>query len=140
MPALQSGGLALVSSNNIACGVHECLTDSAPYYEISFDAPTTKRPDEYHRLEIEIAKPGLTARTRQGYYAQPRPRDNVIPSEATRRPASWSHTARRPMALGRRATGRPKALGRRVRNLVVDSEEPSHEQSRSRGKQPVELR
>jgi hypothetical protein len=29
------------------------------------------KPDEYHQLQIKLAKPGLTARTRQGYYAQP---------------------------------------------------------------------
>jgi hypothetical protein len=28
-------------------------------------------PNEYHALEIKLGKPGLTARTRTGYYAQP---------------------------------------------------------------------
>jgi hypothetical protein len=72
--ALQSGGLALNSSNNIASMVQECEAET-PYYEISFDPPPAKQRDEYHRLEIQLDKPGLTARTRQGYYAQPSPRD-----------------------------------------------------------------
>ena len=51
--------------------LRECLSDSAPYYEISFDLPPGDKRDEYHHLEIKLAKPGLTARTHQGYYAQP---------------------------------------------------------------------
>jgi VWFA-related protein len=69
--AIQSGGLALNSSNNIAGLIQECVADAAPYYEISFDSSAAERPDEYHHLEVKVGKPGLTARTRQGYYAQP---------------------------------------------------------------------
>jgi hypothetical protein len=69
--AIQSGGLALSAGNDIATFLDECVADSAPYYEISFEPIAPERPDEYHRLEIKLATPGLTARTRQGYYAQP---------------------------------------------------------------------
>jgi hypothetical protein len=69
--AVQSGGLALNFNNDIASLLQECLSDSAPYYEISFDSAPVDRRDDYHHLEIKLAKPGLTARTRQGYYAQP---------------------------------------------------------------------
>jgi len=73
--AVQSGGLALPPSNDIAGMVRECLKASAPYYEISVDPPPSKRLGEYHRLEIKLAKAGLIARTLQGYYAQPVSRD-----------------------------------------------------------------
>jgi VWFA-related protein len=69
--ATQSGGLVLNFNNDVASLLRECLSDSAPYYEISFDPPPGDKRDEYHHLEIKLAKPGLTARTRQGYYAQP---------------------------------------------------------------------
>jgi VWFA-related protein len=71
--AIQSGGLALNFNNDIAALLQECLSDTAPYYEISFVTPSAERRDEYHQLEIQLAKPGLTARTRRGYYAQPLP-------------------------------------------------------------------
>lgn len=73
--AVQSGGLALELNNDLTALLQECMSDVAPYYEISFDAAPVERPDEYHQLEIKLAKPGLTARTRQGYYAQPVPRN-----------------------------------------------------------------
>ncbi len=69
--AVQSGGLSLNLSNDIAGALRECLADSVPYYEISFAPPAGGQRDEYHHLDIKIEKPGLTARTRQGYYAQP---------------------------------------------------------------------
>jgi VWFA-related protein len=69
--ATQSGGLALNSSNDIAAQLQECIADAGVYYELSFVPPLSDRPDEYHQLEVHIAKPGLTARTRQGYYTQP---------------------------------------------------------------------
>jgi len=71
--ATQSGGLALNFDNDIAALLQECIADAAPYYEISFAAAAAERPNEYHSLEVKIAQPGLTARTRQGYYAQPLP-------------------------------------------------------------------
>lgn len=70
--ATQSGGLAVNSSNNIADQLQKCLADLGTYYEISFDPPPGDKPNEYHNLEIRMAKRGLVARTRQGYYSQPR--------------------------------------------------------------------
>ena len=69
--AIQSGGLAFEFNNDLSALLQECISDVAPYYEIAFAAPAAERPDEYHHIEIQIAKPGLTARTRQGHYALP---------------------------------------------------------------------
>ncbi len=69
--ATQSGGIVFSSSNDIAGDLQKCVTDSASYYEISFERGRAEKQDEYHHLEIKLAKPGLTARSRQGYYAQP---------------------------------------------------------------------
>jgi len=67
----QSGGLALTSGNDITSFIKQCLADMQAYYEISFAPPLDQKRDEYHHLEVHVAKPGLTARTRQGYYSQP---------------------------------------------------------------------
>jgi VWFA-related protein len=71
--AVQSGGLALNSSNDLAAVLRQCVDDATPYYEVSFDLSGAEKPDQYHQLEIKLDKPGLTARTRQAYYAQPLP-------------------------------------------------------------------
>jgi VWFA-related protein len=69
--AVQSGGLALASSNDVAQLLEKCMADTEAYYELSFTPAPADHRDEYHNLLVQVAKPGSTARTRTGYYAQP---------------------------------------------------------------------
>jgi VWFA-related protein len=69
--ATQSGGLALSSNNDVTAELQKCVADAGSYYELSFNPPPGGQPNEFHHLEIRVAKPGLTGRTRQGYYSQP---------------------------------------------------------------------
>jgi VWFA-related protein len=69
--AVQSGGLALTGSNNLTALLEQSAADGQAYYELSFDPPRAGHPDEYHHIEVQVDRPGLTARTRQGYYQQP---------------------------------------------------------------------
>jgi VWFA-related protein len=72
---VQSGGLVLNRSNDIATAmgaeISQAAEDGRSFYIISFPASQSERPNEYHTLEIKTDQPGLTARTRTGYYAQP---------------------------------------------------------------------
>ena len=69
--AVQSGGLALNSSNDVKGMLQRCADDTRAVYEISFDPPPNDAPNAYHKLEVKVAEPRLKARTRQGYYSQP---------------------------------------------------------------------
>ncbi len=69
--ATQSGGLVLNSSNDISSLLERCMEDANASYEVSFDPPAGQHRDEYHSLQIRVNSPGLTVRTRTGYYAQP---------------------------------------------------------------------
>jgi VWFA-related protein len=69
--AYQSGGRVLNSSNDVAGELATCVNDASFYYTVTFNAPAGDGPDDYHALEMKVDKPGLTARTRTGYYAQP---------------------------------------------------------------------
>jgi hypothetical protein len=68
---MQTGGVVHDFTNDIAGVLQKCVADAAPYYETSFEPPPAAHPDEYHLLEITLAKPGLAARTCRDYYAQP---------------------------------------------------------------------
>jgi VWFA-related protein len=70
--ANQSGGLVLNASNDIAGEIAKCIADASAYYVLTFDALPGDGPNEYHALEVKLDKGGLAARTRSGYYAQPR--------------------------------------------------------------------
>jgi VWFA-related protein len=69
--ATQTGGLALNSSNDVSGLLQRAMADTSAYYELSFDPPPADHRDEYHHIEVHVAKPGLTARSLQGYYAEP---------------------------------------------------------------------
>lgn len=69
--ATHTGGLVLNFNNDVAALLRKCVADAESYYEISFDSPPAKQPDEYHQIEIHLAAPGLTARSLEGYYSQP---------------------------------------------------------------------
>jgi hypothetical protein len=69
--AVQSGGLVLHSDNDVAGLLRSCTIDAAPFYEISFVSAPAGHLDEYHHLEVRVAKPGLIARTHQIYYTRP---------------------------------------------------------------------
>jgi VWFA-related protein len=69
--ASQSGGQVLNSSNDLAGEIATCAAEANSYYVLTFEGLPGDGPNEYHALDIKLAKPGLTARTRSGYYAQP---------------------------------------------------------------------
>lgn len=66
--ATQSGGLVLNSSNDVTAQLQKAVQDVSPYYVVSFEGKG--EPNEYHQLEVKVAKPGLVARTRTGYYSR----------------------------------------------------------------------
>jgi VWFA-related protein len=69
--ATQSGGQVLYSSNDITAEIARCASDAEAYYVLSFDPPRADGPNDYRPIEVKVDKPGLTVRTRTGYYAQP---------------------------------------------------------------------
>ena len=69
--AYQSGGLIMNSSNDLAAEIAACVAEANAYYALTFEPAPADGPNEYHALEVKISRPGVAARTRAGYYAQP---------------------------------------------------------------------
>ena len=69
--AVQSGGRVLNSSNDLTAEIAQSVSDAEAFYVLSFEAGRADRANEYHAIEVTVDKPGFTARTRTGYYAQP---------------------------------------------------------------------
>ncbi len=69
--ALQSGGRVLNSSNDVASEIAAAASDAEAFYTIKIVSPPATHPNEYRDISVKVDKPGLTARTRTGYYAQP---------------------------------------------------------------------
>jgi VWFA-related protein len=69
--AVQSGGRVFNGSNDLTAAIANCAADADAFYVLSFDAARADQANEYHSLGVTVDKPGITARTRTGYYAQP---------------------------------------------------------------------
>ena len=69
--ATQSGGQVLDKNGDLSAQISRCVQDADAYYELTFDAEPAQHADAYHRLEVQVNKPGLVARTTTVYYAQP---------------------------------------------------------------------
>jgi VWFA-related protein len=67
----QSGGRILGPDNDLAGQIDRCIAEGNAFYTLSFDPPQAEHPDEYHELKVQVSQPGLTARTKTGYYNQP---------------------------------------------------------------------
>ena len=69
--AVQSGGRAIDFNNDVSSVLRQSVADTQNYYEISFEPAPPDPKNYYHRVEVKIAKPDLTARARMGYYGAP---------------------------------------------------------------------
>jgi VWFA-related protein len=69
--ATQSGGQVLDKNGDLSAQISRCVQDADAYYELTFDTEAAQHADAYHRLEVQVNKPGLVARTTTVYYAQP---------------------------------------------------------------------
>ncbi len=69
--ATHTGGRVIVGNDMIANSLNHCVGDLKAYYSVSIQIPPAEQPNEYHSLEVKVARPGLAARSLTGYYAQP---------------------------------------------------------------------
>ena len=71
--SVHSGGQALTAGKDVRGEINAAMRDTGPYYELTFPVPAVDRPNEFHDLQVKVARPGLTVRTTKFYYAAPRP-------------------------------------------------------------------
>ena len=69
--ALQSGGIVLNGSNDIAGQVQEAVKQTQGGYELTFTSLPGDRPNEYHELQVKVRAAGTSVHTNAGYYARP---------------------------------------------------------------------
>jgi hypothetical protein len=69
--AVESGGIVIQPNFDLPGDIQKCIDTASVFYRVSFDAPPTEKPNQYHSLEVKIDKHGLKAYTNTGYYDQP---------------------------------------------------------------------
>jgi VWFA-related protein len=80
---IQSGGLLLNGSNDIAGLIQHVIAQTTGGYELTFTPAPGERENEYHELQVKVRRPATTVHTTAGYYARPvfpeLPRPDVVP-------------------------------------------------------------
>lgn len=78
MMAESTGGFALTNSNMFPDAIDRVVRENSAYYVLSYSPVAARARDgKYHRIRVRVKRPGVTARTREGYVS---PRDRSEPS------------------------------------------------------------
>jgi VWFA-related protein len=64
--AAETGGLALLNTNDFTKGLGQMVQDFEHYYSIGY-RPRHGHDDRYHDIEVKLKRKGLTVRHRRGY-------------------------------------------------------------------------
>ena len=67
----ESGGRVLQSGHDLQGMMRRCTKDAEVLYTLTFDPPPALKADEYHKLLVKVARPGIAARTYAGYFNEP---------------------------------------------------------------------
>jgi VWFA-related protein len=67
--ANETGGLFFRNSNDLYAGIRKIAHRHSTYYVLTYAMPSQKSDGRYHKIKLEVSRPGLELSYRQGYYA-----------------------------------------------------------------------
>ncbi len=63
-----TGGFAVLNQNGFASSFDRIVQDNSSYYVLAYYPPAgDTKPGKFHKIEVSVARPGVTIRARQGY-------------------------------------------------------------------------
>ncbi len=65
--AQETGGFAIVRTNDLAGGLTRVERDTSRYYVLGYISDPAKSPGRFRRIEVKVTRPGLEVRARRGY-------------------------------------------------------------------------
>lgn len=81
--AENTGGRAFPDRNEFASALDQVFRENASYYLVGYTPPGPAADGKYRRVEVKVGRPGLTVRTRNGYFnekpAEARKAENLSP-------------------------------------------------------------
>jgi VWFA-related protein len=69
--ALGSGGGIFQNTNDLSGAMHQAVDDSRALYVLGYYPTHDKWNGSYHAIRVEVDRPGVEVRSRNGYYATP---------------------------------------------------------------------
>jgi VWFA-related protein len=68
--AESTGGFAVTASNEFAAGFERIVEENSSYYLLGYNTSNTKIDGKFRRIRVTVDRPGLTVRTRSGYFGR----------------------------------------------------------------------
>ena len=65
----ETGGMHIGNTNDLAAGMRKIIDSQSFYYILSYSTPNAKSDGRYHKIKLEVTRPGLQITYRKGYYA-----------------------------------------------------------------------
>ena len=77
--ASETGGRAIVQTNDLGAALGQVIRDSRAYYLIAYESP---HPDDgkFHKVTVRVKRPHATVFARTGYWAYKRGENTIAPS------------------------------------------------------------
>lgn len=85
----RTGGAATVDTNDPGPGIAQAFRENASFYLLGYQPSNPRMDRRFRRIEVRVNRPGVTVRTREGYYEPERPN----PAKAKNAPPSPVMTA-----------------------------------------------
>ena len=79
--AESTGGFLIANSNDLRTGLERVAGDLRSFYEIAYVPPNPAPDGRFRTILVKVSRPGVTVRTRRGYYALPPGAAVVLPYE-----------------------------------------------------------
>ncbi len=67
--ANETGGIFFHNNNDLYAGMRQINENQSFYYVLTYASPASRADGRYHKIKLEVSRPGLQISYRKGYYA-----------------------------------------------------------------------
>jgi hypothetical protein len=80
--AADTGGFTVKNANDLSGALRRISRESQSYYLVGYSPSNPRRDGRFRKIEVQVARAGVTVRARRGYYAPGGSRSEAAPVEA----------------------------------------------------------